>query len=236
MLTRVLEDGGFSGWGFVMDVGTATAAGALRWARAAVLATVALLTAALAHVGAGDRLPSTPALAALLAAVTLLVAPLLRHPASTRCVVLLMAGGETCLHFALSALTHAPGGSSSAAGSMRDPMPGMSQMAHTAGFAGVSGAHVLMAETHLAAAVLVGLWLAAGERALWTLLGLTLDTVLTAAAVLAGRTSTFSGDLLQPVTRATLQRGPLPLQRRAWASQVVTRRGPPAGPARPLGA
>jgi hypothetical protein len=217
-----------------MDVGTA--AGALRWARAAVLATVALLTAGLAHVGAGDRLPSTSALAALLASVTLLVAPLLRHPASTRRVVLLMAGGETCLHFALSALTHAGGGGSSSAATMRDPMLGMSQMAHSADLAGVSGAHVLMAETHLAAAVVVGLWLAAGERALWTLLCLTLDTARTAAAVLAGRSSIFLGDLLQPVTRATVQRGPLPLQWRASASRVVTRRGPPAAPARPLGA
>jgi hypothetical protein len=242
MLGGVLEDGGFSGWGFVMDVGTARAAGALRWARSVALATVALLTAMLAHVGAGDRLPSGPALAALLTVVTLLVAPLLRHPASTRRVVALVAAGETCLHFALTALTRTPGnppGSPSTGpigGPMSVPMPGMSQMTHTALFAGVMGPHVLMAEAHLAAAVLVGLWLAAGERALWNLLGLTLSTVLTAASTLARHTSFYLGDLVQPVTGAKVEGGPLPPQRWTLARRVVTRRGPPAGSPRPLGA
>jgi hypothetical protein len=213
-----------------MDVGTARAAGALRWARSVALAAVALVTAMLAHAGAGDRLPSGPALAALLVVVTLLVAPLLRHPASTRRVVALVAAGETGLHFALTALTHAPGSP------MTGPMPGMSQMTHTALFVGVTGPHVLMAEAHLAAAVLVGLWLAAGERALWTLLGLTLSTVLTAAATLGGHTSVYLGDLVQPVTGAEVGGGPLPPQGWTLARRVVTRRGPPAGSPRPLGA
>jgi hypothetical protein len=218
-----------------MDVGTATAAGALRWARAVVLATVALLTAMLAH-GAGSSLPSAPALAALLAGVTVLVAPLLRHPASTRRVVLLVAGGETCLHFALSALSQAPGdlAGPSSAGAASDPMVGMSHMAHTGAFAGVTGPDVLMAEAHLAAAVVVGLWLAAGERALWTLLRLTLGTVLTAAEALAGHSSMYLGSLVRPVTDATVERHPLPPPGWAWDRQVVTRRGPPAGSPRPL--
>jgi hypothetical protein len=221
-----------------MDVGNARAAGALRWTRSVALATVALVTAMLAHVGAGDRLPSGPALAVLLVVVTLLVAPLLRHPASTRRVVALVAGGETCLHVALTTLTHTPGNppSSPSAGPMTAPMPGMSQMTHTALFAGVMGPHVLMAEAHLAAAVLVGLWLAAGERALWTLLGLTLSTVLTAAATVARHTSVYLGDLVQPVTGTEVEGSPLPPQRWTLTRRVVTRRGPPAGSPRPLGA
>jgi hypothetical protein len=99
---------------------------------------------------------------------------------------------------------------------------------------GLTGAHVLMAEAHLAAAVLLGLWLAAGERALWTVLCLTLGTVMTAAATLAGSTSMYLGDLLEQVSQATA--GIRPVRPHAWAlaSRVVTRRGPPVGSPRPL--
>src|SRR3954468_21066272 len=43
--------------------------------------------------------------------------------------------------------------------------------------ADLTGAHAVMALGHLAAAVVVGLWLAMGERALWTGLPLTGDPV-----------------------------------------------------------
>ena len=43
--------------------------------------------------------------------------------------------------------------------------------------ADLTGAHAVMALGHLAAAVVVGLWLAMGERALWTVLTLTGDLV-----------------------------------------------------------
>jgi hypothetical protein len=233
-----------------MDVRTATAAGALRWARAAVLATVALLTGTLAHVSAGHALPSVSALGALLAVLTLVAAPLLRHPASTRRVVLLVAAGETLIHYALSASTPAAG---HLTGRMTGLMTGpMASMHHATGTgvvpggsltltdilhqaaSGATGPHVLMAEAHLAAAVLLGLWLAAGERALWTVLCLTLATVVTAAATLAGSTSMYLGNLLEHVSDATA--GIRPVMPHAWAlaSRVVTRRGPPVGSSRPL--
>ena len=44
----------------------------------------------------------------------------------------------------------------------------------------MSGGHVVMLLAHLAAAVVVGLWLAAGERAFWTLLALTARPVVEA--------------------------------------------------------
>jgi hypothetical protein len=44
--------------------------------------------------------------------------------------------------------------------------------------ADLTGAHALMAVCHLAAAVVVGLWLAMGERALWTLLTLAGELVV----------------------------------------------------------
>jgi hypothetical protein len=48
--------------------------------------------------------------------------------------------------------------------------------------ADLTGAHAVMALAHLAAAVLVGLWLAVGERALWHLVVLAADRVRSVVA------------------------------------------------------
>jgi hypothetical protein len=48
--------------------------------------------------------------------------------------------------------------------------------------ADMTGPHALMAVAHVLAAVAVGLWLACGERALWTVLGLSLRGIRGALA------------------------------------------------------
>ena len=160
-----------------------TAAPWLRWTRAGTVATVATLLAVGAHVQAGGPAPSLPVLAFLVLGLTAASATLLAGPASTVRVVLLTAGGQLVAHHVLTAAS-APAVDGSATGGMA----GMAGMAgHHAGHVlehGAPGAvpgvaplfpHLLPADArmmaaHLAAAVVVGLWLAAGERALWTLL------------------------------------------------------------------
>ena len=238
-----------------MHAESSTAAGALRWVRAVVLAGIALLTAMVAHVSAGDRLPAAGPVVALLAAVTIGVAPLLRHPASTRRIVLLLVAGEAFLHLTLSALTPGRGHGdalSTMASSVSGPMAGMNHAALERmpdvgslpgaawivhGVAGMSGAHILMAEAHVLAAVAVGLWLAAGERALWTLLCMTMGPLVTAVvALLREHSAPYTGDLADRICAPTADRRELPPHPWAQASRAVTRRGPPVGAPRPLGA
>ncbi|MET0914569.1 MAG: hypothetical protein ABWY81_00020 [Jiangellaceae bacterium] len=157
-----------------------TAAPWLRWTRAGTVATVATLLAVGAHVQAGGPTPSLPVLAFLVLGLTAASATLLAGPASALRVVLLTAGGQLVAHHVLAAAS-AP----AVAGSDGRGMTGMA--GHHAGHLLEYGApdavagvgllfpHPLVADArmmaaHLAAAVVVGLWLAAGERAVWTLL------------------------------------------------------------------
>ena len=160
-----------------------TAAPWLRWTRAGTVATVATLLAVAAHVQAGGPAPSLPVLAFLVLGLTAASATLLAGPASTLRVVLLTAGGQLVAHHVLTAAS-AP----AVAGSPTRGMAGVAGMAgHHAGHvvehgapdtvAGIGAlappllaADARMMAAHLAAAAVVGLWLAAGERAVWTLL------------------------------------------------------------------
>ena len=82
--------------------------------------------------------------------------------------------------------------------------------------------HAPMFLAHAAAGVLVGLWLAAGERAVWTLLTLTVRTVLAPLVVLLP---------LTPARRprpAVVHRHPLHRSSLDRVARSVVRRGPPA--------
>ena len=224
-----------------MDARGATAVGALRWSRALVLASVALITGVMAHVTAGQPVPGTGPIAVLLVVVACAVGPLLRHPASTRRVVLLVAAGETFIHFALLSLS--TGAGHPAAG----PMAGMHHArtpAHTVPLAwgwlaerwwDVAHQHVSMTAAHLAAAMAVGLWLAAGERALWVLLCLTLQPITGALAVLLdayGWLRPQVGGHVRPAPTGYGEDRRAALAARAC--EVVARRGPPVGSLRRL--
>ena len=80
-----------------------SASAPLRWLRALLLATVALLAGGLAHVSAGGALPGALGVAALLVLGTTVSAPLLGTRASTRRVVLLLVLGQTAVHALLTA-------------------------------------------------------------------------------------------------------------------------------------
>lgn len=168
----------------------------LRLLRAAVLAFVALSTGAVAHVTAEGYLPSMTGMALLYIACTVGMAMFLSRPATTARIVALTVVGQVGVHMMLSLMAGHVGDAPAA----RSPAPAPTPIDPAAGgtvfdqynaarpqidadFAipGAvthlisdmsTGAHAPMMVLHLVAAVLVGLWLAIGERALWTLIAL----------------------------------------------------------------
>ncbi|NYG60754.1 hypothetical protein BJ980_003677 [Nocardioides daedukensis] len=216
----------------------------LRLLRAAVLAFVALSTGAVAHVTAEGRLPSLPAMVMLLVGCTAVMAMFLARPATRTRTVALTVGGQVAVHMLLS-LTAGHSGDAAVA-STPSPVPtpidpaasGSVMDAYNASRPQVeadfavphalthlisdltSGAHAPMMVLHLAAAVLVGLWLAGGERALWTLVAL-------AATVLIPVLRLAALPLQSPPsvpTRAREQSAPRHL---VTLAPCVVRRGPP---------
>ena len=173
------------------------ASGFLLWGRAAVLSTVALGTGALAHVQADGRLPGAGVLVALVVGGTLVSAPFLLHPGSTRRIVALLVAGQSFVHLALSATAGHHGDPASRAATPLAPRVAASSdrrgsyfdvayaptVRDHAGGLGIPApllhaitdisAQPLMALLHLLAAAACGWWLAMGERALWQLIELT---------------------------------------------------------------
>ena len=159
-----------------------TAATGLRWARATTVATAATLVAVVAHLGAGGPAPSFPVLAFLVLALTAALAPFLTRPASRTRIVLLTVGGQFVAHTTLTLAAAQESGASSAT---HVTSAGASGGAHHARAGTAAGGNVVtqlleavfaadprMLLAHTAAAVVVGIWLAAGERAVWTLMSL----------------------------------------------------------------
>jgi hypothetical protein len=115
----------------------------------------------------------------MLIVVTVAVAPFLERPASAWRVVVLMLAGQGLLHVALevagsAAPRHgAPMTQTATGDGMAAMVPGVSSSSSTLWMLCLNGAHLNMLVTHVGAALVVALWLAAGERAAWTLLGVT---------------------------------------------------------------
>lgn len=140
---------------------------ALRWLRASALATVVVLGGLAGHVAAGGVAPSAATVLMMLAATGVLVAPMLGAPASTGRVVVLVAAGQGAVHLSLQLIAPAVRMSHSGSSML---MPGAMSSAMSSPHASMTGADLAMLGGHLAAAVAVGLWLAAGERAAWSIL------------------------------------------------------------------
>jgi hypothetical protein len=206
----------------------------LRWARALLLAVVVLTAGSVAHASAHGLMPGPWAMATLLVLGTTAAAPLLTGPASTMRVVLLVVGGQTVVHAALTALaghagdvrspvaspvllTHAP-----RSGSLYDQlMPTAAPTRLTTPdwvlhlTNDLTGPHAAMAVAHLVAAAMVGLWLASGERALWSLIVLAINPALAEPTVIPATSR---------LELAATQVDVLP--RSSWRRELP-RRGPP---------
>jgi len=220
---------------------------AVLWARAVLLASVAVFLGAAGHVTADGLLPGPAALVVLYVVAVVGAAAFLARPASPLRLVALLVGGQTVVHLVLSA----------AAGHVGDParpvagppapagtLPtvdgrrvGTLQDAFDVGSGHASGpalpvGHLVdhltgqapMMLAHLLVAVAVGLWLAVGERSLWTLLALAATVVLAPLHVL---TAIARAGL--PVVRRLAVRAAAPVRppHSLVLARAVVRRGPP---------
>jgi hypothetical protein len=234
---------------------------ALRWARALLLACVSVAGGALGHVSADGLLPGVGGLAALFLVATCAAAAMLGRPASTLRVVLLLVVGQTLIHVALAAMAghHGDSAGPPELSAHRPAMPDLADAGARVGFlhdhlhpdppvhehlavlgsmqhvfAELTSANALMALAHLAAAAAVGLWLALGERALWTVLALTGQQVQVLVRAAIG--SHLEG--CQTLSELACRQRPDPVPGNAvlanqeaprllLLSRAVVRRGPP---------
>lgn len=174
----------------------------LVWSRAAFVGSTFFLLGVVGHVSADGLLPGAFAMAFLLSLSVALAGPFLARPASTLRLVLVVVSGQFLVHVVLSVSGGHRGDTGPTAASTT-PLPPVQTLSlptvdgrrvgslHDA-YQVVPGqqpasltsvpvghliddlvAHAPMMAAHVAAAALMGLWLAAGEKTLWTLLALT---------------------------------------------------------------
>lgn len=217
----------------------------LLWWRAGIVSAMTFLVGALGHVTSGGRLPSWFAVLAMFAVGTTISAAFLARPASARRIVAIVVLGQSAAHWLLSlsaghagdsgAPVSAPGpaspvtlpvSSGARVGSLQDHYEAMvgapaSGAALTLPDPAALLDHAPMFVAHTLVAVLVGLWLAAGERALFSVLSL----VFTAVVALF----VDAVPALVPARRgAPLRRRPATPPCLARVARIVVRRGPPA--------
>ncbi len=164
------------------------------WARAGVVGAVALLTGVVSHIAASGLLPGVVVLASLLVLSVVVSAQFLRSPASRRRLVLLVVGGQAAVHAALSVGAghrgdHAGSGTGAILTRAADEPclrvdtifaqrrsldtgatldgPLVPTQWLTDQVDHVTELGPVMLAAHLAGAVVLGLFLAVGEAALW---------------------------------------------------------------------
>lgn len=216
----------------------------LRWLRALLAGSVAFFMGVAGHVMADGLLPGPVGLAVLFSVSTLVALPVLGRRVSSVRTVALLAGGQAFIHLALtlsaghvgeSRVPHAvstPHGLGSLptvdgrrVGSLQDAYLGTPDDRVTpvlpGHLVGDLQAHAPMMAAHLAAAAVVGLWLAHGERLLVAVVTLTarhlLALVRPVVPVAVPAASSASYDALRAPA------GP----RSVWLSRPDSRRGPP---------
>ena len=211
----------------------------LRLIRALTLATVMLGSGVAGHVAAGGSAPATSALLPVFVLLTAAAAPLLDAPASASRVIALVLAGQGLLHVALqvlggtavdvaghSMLVHvdAAGGPASS----HHLHPSVASAPWGSALAFLTGTHPGMLLAHAAATLAIGLWLAAGERAAWTLVALAalpvVDAWVTLGKLSSGGAGAFAVPRAGSLPRAEHQRAARPS---LWSGGGVSRRGPP---------
>ncbi|MDN4161807.1 hypothetical protein [Nocardioides abyssi] len=217
------------------------------WARALVVTALAVFLGAAGHVTADGLLPGPGVLALLIVVGAVVSASLLARPASTLRMVVLLVLGQAGVHAVLTATGGHVGDKPGAA----TPLPAtgggalpvvdgrrvgsLQQAYETGGHAAAPTlpvghlvsdltAHAPMMAVHLVAAVLVGLWLAVGERSLWTLVALASTAFLRPSLLALAALRTIR----VPVTVTAPVRADEPLPRTTHLlARCVVRRGPP---------
>jgi len=210
----------------------------LRWMRALTLPSVLFTSALAGHAAGGGVIPRGPVLIPLFLLTVVAVIPFARTPARPAVVVALLVGGQGLLHTALQLLsgTAVPAtvmcGADMGAAAVSSPsschlMTHSSTASHDFAMPLISGGHFVMVLGHMAAAVVAGVWLAAGERALATVLVLAalplVNAWRTVTAVVSGGVGVMIGSYLRLLGWAL----PCAVRRLEWAAGAVSRRGPP---------
>jgi hypothetical protein len=207
----------------------------LRWTRAAVLAACGVMVGSLFHAAADGRLPGPAVLLAVWVVSTAAVAPLLGVELGRSRVMVLLMAWQAGVHVALGVLgAQGPGAHDAATHTAAMHHATHAALVEAPGVMDVAlatiGAHAPMALGHAAAAALAGLWLAAGERALWSLLALSRERVCVPAADLLRSWLWLPGDALLPLRPgAVLTLADVPPARfpARMLAGCLGRRGPP---------
>lgn len=204
---------------------------AVLWARAALLGSVACLLGVAGHVVADGELPGPAWLVLLLAVSVSLSAPLLARPASMLRVVAMLVAGQGLVQVFLL-VTAGPGGDAGQrAGSLQTHVDaGMAggpngPALDAARVAGDVSGHLPMLAAHLLVAVAVGVWLALGERALWTLVALASAALV--RPLLLAWALVHAGAVVPVRDLVTLPAVPPAARSSQCIARSVVRRGPP---------
>lgn len=208
--------------------------------RALTLPCVSFASGLASHAAGGGLVPTGSVLVVLFVLTVVVVAPFARAPLRPATAVALLIGGQGLLHAGLELLSStavpAPIVMCGASTDVMAAAPTTSCHVMMHGGAAspglampvLSGGHLVMVLGHIAAAIVVGLWLAAGERALCMLLVLGMRPVVNAwrmVGALAGGgldEMAYSRPRLLPDWGRLCAVGDM-----VWAVGVVSRRGPP---------
>jgi hypothetical protein len=217
----------------------------LRWIRALVLAAVMSATGVAGHVAAYGVAPSVSLLLPVIVVLTVCAAPFLDQPASARRVTGLLVAGQVVLHVVLQLISGATTVAHAGPAPLPDGMPAGAALSramdhgtavHSTAVHGAAlssiippGSHLGMLLAHSAAAVAVGLWLAAGERAAWTLVSVATAPAVSALLTLRDLWKSAAAGPLLTSSPGVLPgwRLPEPAPSTACVGSGVSRRGPP---------
>ena len=216
-----------------------TSEAVLRGMRVLTLSLVLFTTGLAGHLAGDGDMPTGRVLVALFVLTVAATAPFVGATLSPARVVALLVGGQGVLHAVFQLLGgtavtatmtmhgEGTGGPASSPNSSHLMMHPDAAASHGSLMSLMSGGHLVMLLAHLGAAVVVGVWLAAGERALWMLLAFTARPLVDAwrAIVAVARgvgAAVVSGSRLQ--TGWGLRRLSLGWM---WTAGVISLRGPP---------
>jgi hypothetical protein len=212
----------------------------LRGMRVLTLPLVLFTSGLAGHVASGGATPAGWVLVALFVLTVVGLAPFTGTPLSPARVVALLVGGQGVLHTALQLLggtavtattticDAGTGGSVSSPTSSHLMTHPDAAAVHGFSISQMSGGHLVMLLAHLAAAVVVGVWLAAGERALWMLLALAARPLRDAWATVTAAARGGVGAVIVSSSRLQTCWGlGYVVRGRVWTAGVVSRRGPP---------
>jgi hypothetical protein len=217
----------------------------LRRVRALTLPSVLFTSGLAGHAAAGGVTPAASVLVLLFMLTVVAVGQFVGAATSPARSVALLVGGQGLLHAALQLLD----GTVTATTTLGSAASGMATVSSSAGshlmmHQGAAASHglvmsqmsdgqMVMLLAHLAAGLVVGAWLAAGERACWTLLALTARPVVNAWRTITAAARLRAGAVVLRCPRLLPGWGlAVAVNSSVWVPGVVSRRGPPV-PASP---